>query len=184
MNDQPHRLAVEGFNAHLRAPELDLAVSTGGRAWPRDLMGPQGLLLVFYRGHWCPYCRRYLGKLAANATRFAQRGVKIAAVSPEPPITSNQLRAKLQLPFPLLCDTQGIAIDAYGVRAGRRGTATPRGSASLLPHPAVFLIDAEFVIRFHRIDRNFKRRTTMHTLFGAVGSLQSATVLKAQLAAG
>ena len=119
-------------------------------------------LLVFFRGHWCPYCRRYLKKLQGNLPRFRERNIRLLAISPEPPATSGALARELGLEFPILSDPRGVVIDRYGARNG------PSSSAVVLPHPAVFLIDADGSIRFRRIDRNFKRRTSMHQIFTAI----------------
>lgn len=119
-------------------------------------------LLVFVRGHWCPYCRRYLKKLQANVPRLGERNVRLLAISPEPLNTSRALADELNLTFPILSDPDGAVIDQFGTRNG------PARSTVVLTHPAVFLIDRAGSIRFRRIDRNFKRRTTMHTLFTAI----------------
>jgi peroxiredoxin len=143
------------------APNFELNDQEGNPA--QLTAGWDGLtLLVFFRGHWCPYCRRYLKKLQANHWRFAQRHVRLLAISPEPPATSRALARALSLSFPILCDTHGAVIDRYGTRNG--ATA----SSIVLPHPAVFLIDSDGSIRFRKIDRNFQRRTTIHTLMTAI----------------
>jgi len=121
-------------------------------------------LLIFIRGHWCPYCRRYLKKLQANAARFVERNVRLLVISPEPAATSRALAAEIGASFPILFDPDGAVIDRFGIRNG------PIASKIVLPYPAVFLIDAHGAIVFRRIDRNFKRRTTMHTLFTAINS--------------
>ena len=148
-----------------------LPEARGGVRQLPELPGPAGLLLVFYRGHWCPYCRRYLGKLQANAARFAEQGVGLAAISPEPTATARRLADELAITFPLLSDPGGVVIDQFGVRSGFRIAATAPRSSPVLPHPAVFLIDPALAVRRCSIDRNFKRRTTMHTLFTWVAEL-------------
>lgn len=154
------------------APDFRLPDFLGATVTLSEMYGAAGLLLVFYRGHWCPYCRRYLAKLTASACRMGELGIAVAAISPEPPATSRMLADQLCIPFRLLCDCDGQVIDQYGVRGGFRGVATPPRSMPVLPHPAVFLIDRQGVIRFKSIDRNFKRRTTMHTLFERIRKLR------------
>lgn len=116
-------------------------------------------VIVFFRGHWCPYCRRYLAKLQSNIARFAARDAALAAISPEPPATARGLAQQLELTFPLLSDADGRVIDRYGVRNGFRA------GRSLLPHASVFIFDAAGELRFKSIDRNFKKRTTVRTIF-------------------
>ena len=129
-----------------------------------DLLGRGPVVIVFYRGHWCPYCRRYLTKLQANHARFLERGASVIAISPEPPATSAQLAQDLNLAFPLLCDTGGDVMDRYGTRNRMTGART------VMPHPSVFVIDPGGAIRFRSIDRNYKLRTTMHTIFSVLAA--------------
>ncbi len=160
----------------LEQPPLaaDFTLPSHGGGWFHlaEALGPSGLILVFYRGHWCPYCRRYLAKLQANFARFHEAGIALAAISPEPLATATRLAAQLSIAFPLLSDSDGTIIDRFGVRNGFGGVATPPRTGPVLPHPAVFLFDATGMIRFKSIDRNFKRRTTMHALFDQVRKMK------------
>jgi len=144
------------------APDFVLPASDGSTVRLSDLVGDGLVLLGFFRGHWCPYCRRYLAKLQLHADRLREQNVRVLAISPEPPATSETLARELSLSFPVLADTDGRVIDAYGVR-NRFASAR-----SLLPHPAVFLIDAQRRIRFREVNRNYKIRTSIRTIFHAI----------------
>lgn len=151
----------------LLAPSFALPDHRGGMFALAE--GPQATVtvLVFYRGHWCPYCRRYLTKLSANGSRFKERGVRMAAVSPEPMATTQSFARDLDVPFPLLSDVEGQVIARYGTRNGRLGVGNH------LPHPAVFIIDTDGAIRFRSIDRNYKKRTTLRTIFRVLDEMKT-----------
>ena len=151
------------------APDFSLPDHRGGEFHLRDHLGRGPLLVVFYRGHWCPYCRRYLGKLRDHWPRLRERGAQVVAISPEPPATSRVLAEQLSLPFPLLSDSQGRVIDAYGVRNGFRA------ARAVLPHAAVFVIDAGGFVRFRGIDRNFKKRTTIRTILASLDAIAAGS---------
>jgi peroxiredoxin len=144
------------------APPFELNESRGGVVRLADLLARGPVVIVFYRGHWCPYCRRYLGKLQANQPRFLERRVSLVAISPEPPGTSARLADELNLSFPLLCDAAGEVMDSYGARNRLTSART------VMPHPAVFVVDPSGNVRFRSVDRNYKRRTTMHAIFAAL----------------
>jgi peroxiredoxin len=148
------------------APPFELRDCRGDAVRLGDLLARGPLVIVFYRGHWCPYCRRYLGKLQANQPRFIERGVGVVAISPEPPATSARLADDLNLTFPLLCDASGEVMNRYGTRNRLTSART------VMPHPSVFIVDAGGAVRFRSIDRNYKRRTTMHAIFLALDALQ------------
>ena len=147
------------------APDFDLPDHRGGTVRLYDRLGPGGLVLVFVRGHWCPYCRRYLAKLQTNLPRIRAAGADLLAVSPEPPATSAAFAAELDLGFPILSDADGQVINRFGTRNGYMG------GGSVLPHPSVFVIDAGGAIRFRSIDRNYKKRTTVRTILAALGEM-------------
>lgn len=146
------------------APDFELSAADGSRVRLSDVLLSRPVLLGFFRGHWCPYCRRYLAKLQLHADRFASEGVALLAITPEPVQTSATLARELSLSFPLLSDLDGTVIDAYGVR--NRFAA----ARSLLPHPAVFLIDRDRRVRFRAVNRNYKVRTSIRAIFREIGA--------------
>lgn len=121
------------------------------------------MLVIFFRGHWCPYCRRYLSKLTEHFDRIAPIVSHMVGISPEPVETSARLAGELGIPFPLLSDLDGRIIDAFGVRNGFLKN-------TLLPHPAVFVLSpvpdpaGQREVLFKSIDRNYKKRTTIRTI--------------------
>lgn len=159
----PSRL--EPARVGVPAPDFTLPDASGGWCRPFDVFPDRALVVVFYRGHWCPYCRRYLSKLEANVQRIEASGAKLVAVSPEPSTTAAALATELGLTFPLLSDTDGRVINRYGTRNGFMG------GGSVLPHPSVFVLDGQGVIRFCSIDRNYKKRTTIRTIMGVLSTL-------------
>src|ERR671912_652398 len=84
------------------APDIALPDHAGRtfRLSARRGVGPT--VLVFYRGHWCPYCRRYLAKLQAHHDSFTALGAEVVAISPEPLATGARLAHDLGLTYPLL----------------------------------------------------------------------------------
>lgn len=144
------------------APQFVLPATDGRlQGIPRDAP----TLLVFFRGHWCPYCVRYLRKLQLRLDDFRSRGVELMGISPEPLDTSNAMALELGITFPIASDADGTVIHAYGIRNRFMGFGT------LLPHPSVFLIDREGLIRFRAVDRNYKKRTTIRTILGEIDAI-------------
>ncbi len=48
-----------------------------------NILKQNKILLVFYRGFWCPHCRKHLGDLQDHLNSFEDKGVKVIVVSPE-----------------------------------------------------------------------------------------------------
>jgi peroxiredoxin len=73
------------------------------------------MLLVFYRGAWCPSCRSQLTALLPEVQRFLAAGVRVVGISPDPPEISAHWSRELGLPFPLMTDeSQHLASDLCG----------------------------------------------------------------------
>ncbi|MHB8700131.1 MAG: redoxin domain-containing protein [Nitrososphaerales archaeon] len=60
---------------------LKLPHSSGKTTTISELMGEKGLLLIFYRGSFCPYCAGQLAAVNEYTIRLKGSGVNVAAVS-------------------------------------------------------------------------------------------------------
>src|SRR5512143_1707986 len=95
-------------------PTLSLpAVGGGTLSLPGDLAGSFGAVLI-YRGAWCPYCNAQLSQFSRAADKFAELGIKVAALSVDDEATAAGLSQKHHLAFPV----------GYGADAGRIAEAT------------------------------------------------------------
>ncbi|HEX2580659.1 MAG TPA: peroxiredoxin-like family protein [Dongiaceae bacterium] len=80
-----------------------------------DLWKNQPVVLVFYRGGWCPFCNLELQAYQRAVPEFQKAGVAIAAISPERAEHGRATRDKHTLSFPLLTDTDNQAARLYGL---------------------------------------------------------------------
>jgi peroxiredoxin len=82
-------------------PDLVIDIVGGGTlAIPRDLGGSY-VVVLFYRGSWCPYCCAQLAAFSRASERLAATGVTIVALSVDDEATSKALVDKLHLGFPV-----------------------------------------------------------------------------------
>jgi peroxiredoxin len=108
-----------------RVPYFELPDQQG---YPWSLSGELEVgpvVLVFYRGDWCPYCNGQLASYARRFAEFERWGALVAGVSVDPPGDSARLVGKLRLPFPLLSDPRGELIRRLGLWDVREGVARP-----------------------------------------------------------
>jgi peroxiredoxin len=88
-----------------RMPPLKLALINGQTlALPEELPG-RYLALLFYRGTWCPYCRRQLASYQAHLDELERLGVSVIAASVDPLEPVREMVTELGLTYPV----------AYGV---------------------------------------------------------------------
>jgi len=62
-------------------PVLEFKTTTGETiVLPGDVIGKWSVIL-FYRGHWCPYCRRQLQDFQKHIDDFGSAGIEVIAAS-------------------------------------------------------------------------------------------------------
>ena len=163
-----------------RAPEIELQSATGNRpvrlSWLLD-SGP--VIISFYRGHWCPYSNVQLSCLSQAYSQIQSLGANMLYVGPETRQNAAKMRAKWDAPFPVLCDADGRAMDAFGVafelpdylREDYASLGFPDlnpGTGWRLPIPATFLIDRMGVIRARHLTPDFSRRAEPADILSAL----------------
>ena len=136
------------------APDFALTDQSGAVVSLKDLTREGPAVIVFYRGYWCPFCKRHLRQLQKNLVAIRQRGAHLAAIAIDPPELSQALAGVLKLEFPLLSDLDSKVIDAYGVRNDLPGVHPG------VSNPAMFVIDRQGVVRFAEVRPDPQPRTS------------------------
>jgi peroxiredoxin len=157
-----------------QAPDLVLPNHLGRTVSLYDALDRGPVLLLFYRGSWCPYCCAQLRAMQLALPQIRAAGAHLIAVSPELPDHSLTLAERNALDFDILSDLGGAAARGYGLvyqvpdslrdfyRANgldlaRRNGTTP-DEAWHLPVPATYLLSPSGVVRYARIDTDFTQR--------------------------
>lgn len=170
-----------------QAPEFSLPDAHGVAVSLRGRLSAGPVVLVFYRGEWCPYCNTYLRALQATLPEIASRGASLIAVSPQSPDHSLSLTEKAELGFDVLSDVSQAVIGAYKVQFTvpadlqdihvnlidvdlRKHTAD--GSWHL-PVPATFVIDRDGLVRAAHVSADYRTRMEPADLLAALDKLNS-----------
>src|SRR5258708_26445894 len=81
----PAEAAKNALNVGAEMPKFRLADANGETVESRDLLKLGNLVVVFYRGSWCPFCNLYLRTLQKNLTQIKEAGGNLVAISVENP---------------------------------------------------------------------------------------------------
>jgi len=143
------------------------------------------ILLVFYRGGWCPYCNFQIRELTTAFAEFHKRGVNLVAVSVEKPDEEARLKATYSIPFPILSDSDLALIEAFKVvnrvegqqleMLGKYGVDLESASGKkhhVIAIPALFLIDRSGVVRWAHSDPTITVRPTSAQILAAIDAVQ------------
>ncbi len=125
-------------------------------------LGP--VMLVFYRGDWCPYCNGQLASYARRMEQFEERGVQVAGISVDPPANNAGMVGKLQLPFPLLSDPEGELARHFGLWDEDEGVAVP----------SVVVVDQSGEARYLYASADLADRPTDDEIFAALDKLEGS----------
>jgi peroxiredoxin len=167
-----------------RAADFTLPNQLGRQVSLSEELQQGPVVLIFYRGEWCPYCNTMLRTYGLRAGDFSGRGARLVAVSPQTPDNSLTMAEKHSLEFPVLSDEGGAVIGTYGLKYDVEGQARELLTAVgndvskfngeggwILPAPAVFVIDREGVIRFARVNGDYTQRVEPDEALAALDSL-------------
>lgn len=172
------------------APELTLPDAMGrpvalSAFWQR---GP--LVLLFYRGGWCPYCNLELRAWQQHLPTLKQLGAQLVAVSPQSPDSSLSTAEKNELTFPVLSDSALQAATAFGVAFemppelielyGRVGNDLPLLNGNgrwVLPLPATYVINRDGRIVYAHIETDYRERAEPRDVLAAVTSARNAALI-------
>ena len=96
--------AKTALNVGAKMPAFTLNDSLGKAVSSKDLLKQGNLVVVFYRGAWCPFCNKYLHDLQTNLPQIKQNGGNLVAISVENPERSMTIAKKDELQFTVLSD--------------------------------------------------------------------------------
>lgn len=166
------------------APDLTLPDALGKPVRLSDLWASGPLVLVFYRGGWCPYCNLELRAWQQQLDELRRRGAGLVAISPQTPDNSLSTAEKNALAFPVLSDSALAAAQAFGVAFelppelvdlyGRVGNDLPTLNGNgqwVLPVPASYVVGRDGRIAWAHIDSDYRLRADPLDVLQAVGQM-------------
>ena len=139
-------------------PGIRLQQTDGTWVQIQDLSGP--LLLMFYRGNWCPLCMAQIREVAQQYQALAQRGVKTLLISNQPQDHTAGLAKRMQVPFHFLSDPGNQVARQLGIEAvgGTPAGLQVLGYDSDTAMPTVIMTDEHHTVIFCDQTDNYRVR--------------------------
>ena len=137
------------------------------------------VVVMFFRGHWCPYCRLNVRAVIKAYDRIKALGANIVAIMPETQEYAVKFKTEANAPFPVLTDLDnGYALSlnlAIWLGADIEGLLhylDMRGfhgnDGWLLPIPATFVVGRDGIVKARFVDPDFRRRMAIDDLISAL----------------
>jgi peroxiredoxin len=169
--------APEGLFIGSKAPDFKGIDQNGQEVRLKDELKKGKVVLVFYRGQWCPYCNRFLSKLQDSLQLITDKGARLIAVSSEKPEMVAQTVEKTKAGFSVLHDKELKIMKAYDVefevpentiqryKNGNIDIEKNNGAnGKYLPIPAIYVIDKESTVTYRFFDSDYRKRPMISDL--------------------
>lgn len=174
-----------GLAVGAKAPNFTLNNPYGKPVKLSSLLRKGPVILVFYRGAWCPYCNLELKALQESLPNFKKYGASLVAITPQTPDKSLAQINKDGYPFEILSDLDYQVLKAYNLywevspeldAAYKHGfgldIAAYNGNGRRgLPVPGTFVIDKSGIVRAAFADTDYKKRMEPAAILTALQQL-------------
>lgn len=165
----------EGLFIHSKAPGFTAKDQNDASIRLKDLTKKGNVVLIFYRGNWCPYCSKQLMRLEDSLQLIRDKGAQLIAVTPETQEGISKTIEKTKASFPILYDEGLKIMKAYDVnfQVDERTVARYKSAnidllanngklnGANLPVPAVFIINKQGLIIYRYFDADHKKRPSV-----------------------
>lgn len=131
------------------APEFSLPDAKEKFVSLKDYRNKGAVLLLFYRGEWCPYCMDQLDNYQALLPELEKHNIQLIAISPDPVASLKNTNRQFGQNYIFLSDADLQATNSYGI-----------GNKKSLPHPSLFLIDKKGILKWYYASTDHKVRPT------------------------
>ncbi|MDQ8195344.1 peroxiredoxin-like family protein [Coraliomargarita sp. SDUM461004] len=164
------------------APEFNLQDAHNHPVALNSLVRSGAVVLVFYRGSWCPYCNLQIHALQSRIQEIQDLGAQLVAISPQKPDNSLSQIERDKLEFTVLSDQDCDVAMQYGVAwdvpslfldhmrkdRGLDLVEINQGNGSRLPIPAIFIVDRSGRVIWRSIDVDYRSRAEPEDVINAL----------------
>jgi peroxiredoxin len=143
------------------------------------------VVVSFFRGEWCPFCRLMLAALAEALPEIEAAGGSLLALTPETGGLALTMKTYHNARFEVLCDVDfGVGLAAgvvfrvpklYRARCEAAGLNFPQrhgNAAWCLPVPATFIVSRDGKIAWRFVDVDFSHRAEPADIISALRQLK------------
>ena len=175
----PHGLKVGD-----KAPDFTGYDQTGKQLQLKKLLEQRPVILLFYRGNWCPICNRYLKNYQDSLKVLTDQGFDVIAITPES-IENVENTVKINsLTFTVIYDCQEKIMKDYDLMFNVTKAYQDKIQSSFsvdiakyngresahLPVPATYIINREGIIVAVQFDPDYKNRATVKWMLKNLGA--------------
>lgn len=160
-----------GLKTGAKAPAFTLTNAFGKPVSLQQKLANGPVVLVFYRGAWCPFCNLHLRALQQAVPEMKKYQAELILVTPQKPDKSAEQIKKDQYTFEVLSDLDSQVMKDYKlyfelpeklnavyIKHGLDVESFNGKGRAVLPVPGAYIIDQKGVIVLSQADADYKKR--------------------------
>lgn len=173
--------SMEGIDIGSEAPNLKLKTIQGETLDLRISNKP--LVLVFFRGSWCPYCINQLKSIKKDLFKKVKDKADLVAISVDRKKIAKKMKDKYNFDFHIVSDPKAKTLKAFNIVNKLDESLVKKYKAAykidveadsgekhhMVAHPAVFIIENSKII-FSDIQTDYKVRTDNSKILKALSA--------------
>ncbi len=160
------------------APNFKVTDHTGKDLELYEMLKEGPVVMIFYRGQWCPVCNKHLANLQEGLEEVKAKGAQIIAVTPEKQENIDKTIVKTNITFPVIYDVDYVIMKAYQVDFIPQKKTTmvyntflnadlknaQSDDSQTLPVPATYIIGTDRKIKYVHFDPDYKNRASINEI--------------------
>lgn len=166
-----------GLKVGDQAP-LFTGVDNNGKSFSLESALKKGdVVLMFYRGQWCPFCNKQMSQMNDSLSMITNKGATVVAISPE--IQENVVKTiqKTKASFPVISDVQMKIMKDYKVNFPVPQATIDRyknfgidfsiangANGANLPVPATYVIGKNGKIKYVFFNPDYRKRASVQEI--------------------
>lgn len=165
----------KGLKVGDKAPNFTSIDQYGKNIELYNLLKKGPVVLIFYRGYWCPLCNKHLERFEDSLQFVTQRGASVVTVSAQTPDNSEKMIQKHKITFHVVSDTTDQIMKDYKVlfhvtEAYQKLIVkylkldirkVNNQESAQLPVPATFVINKDGTIVYRQFNYDYSKRSTV-----------------------
>jgi len=177
----------EGLFINSKAPDFKGKDQNGNDVVLKDLRKKGPVVIIFYRGYWCPYCNKELQKLEDSLQLIKEKGAQLIAITPEKKEGIAKTIERTRVSYPIIADDELKIMRSYDV-AYQVDTKTidrykmasidlaanngQKPDAVYLPVPAVYVIGRDGEIKYRFFEEDYKKQASVKDILNNLVGLK------------
>ena len=177
----------EGLFINSKAPDFKAKDQNGNEIVLKDLRKKGPVVIIFYRGYWCPYCNKELQKLEDSLQAIRDKGAQLIAITPEKPEGIAKTIEKTKVSYSIISDEDLKIMKGYRVAFQVDDKALARykmASIDLaannghkpgdvyLPVPAVYIINKDGEVSYRFFNPDYKNQASVNEILKNLDGLK------------